>query len=156
MANTIARYLNITTTQGSADAFVQGSVDTGIIPADGMCKKVTAIELLFTPNFLLSISADAFVKWSFTRDTKTAIAEYSDPDCMYGDGIEFTFLTSGAGVNRHNQMWIPPVGLYLVEPTIYAQLDSNATGNVITANWRIHYEDVKLSEVEILRLLNNA
>lgn len=154
--NTVSRYLSLTTTQGGADAFVQAQVDTEIIPADGMGKRITAIELLFTPNFLLSVAADAYVKWSLSRDTKTAIGEYSDTDIVYGDGIEFTFLTSGAGVNRHNQMWIPPVGIFLVEPIIYAQLDSNATGNTITANWRIHYEDVKLSEVEILRLLNNA
>jgi len=46
-------------------------------------------------------------------------------------------------------------GVFLVEPTIYGQLDSAATGLTLTAYWRIYYEQLALNEVDILRVLNN-
>jgi hypothetical protein len=43
-----------------------------------------------------------------------------------------------------------------VEPLIYAHLDSAATGLTLTAYMRLFYREVKLSEVDILRMLTQG
>jgi len=53
----IARYLTIAMVQGSADAFVQGSADTGIVPEDGLALRVMSMELVINAS-LQSVSAD--------------------------------------------------------------------------------------------------
>ena len=155
MAVSIQRYLSMTCTQGGADTFVQASVNTEIVPADGYAFKVTGIDFAITSP-LNGIAADCRLQWSLSRDTKTAICPYNDSDSILYDQFNVSFTTSGIiyipGSSRYRNL----DGIYLVEPTIYAQLASASTGLTNVADWRIYYEEVKLSEVEILRILNNA
>jgi hypothetical protein len=151
----IARYLTITMTQGSADAFVQGTVDTGIIPEQGLGLQVVAMELIFA-SALQGVSADFEMTWSLTRDTKLAVTAYSDQECILFDGQAGSLTTSGQILVPYRFAYPAIEGIYLVEPTIYGQLDSSATGLTLTAYWRLYYQEVALSEVDILRVLNNS
>jgi hypothetical protein len=38
---------------------------------------------------------------------------------------------------------------------MYFQLDSTATGGIVIATFRVHYTMVKLTEIEILRILQS-
>lgn len=154
-AGTIARYLTITCTQGSADAFVQGSVDTGIIPEQGLGLRVISIEFAIA-TAMAAVSADFEIVWSLTRDTKIAPASYNDDDCILFDGISGSLTTSGQIVLPYRRQYSPVEGVFLVEPTIYGSLDSTATGLTMTGYWRIYYEEVAMTEVDILRVLNNS
>jgi len=141
--------------QGGADAFVQGSVDTGIIPEQGLGLQVLSMELVM-PTAMQGVSADFQIQWSLTRDTKTAPAAYSDPDTILYDGMNGSLTTSGQILIPQRHAYPLIDGIFLVEPTIYGQLDSDATGLTITAQWRIYYQEVSMSEIDILRVLNNS
>jgi hypothetical protein len=157
MPEIVGKYLSILATQGGADAFVQQAITTNLIPSDGYAYKIIGVDLCFTDaSGLQAISADSSLVMSLTRDTKTAVAEYSDPDTIWRDGTAFSLTTSGQLAIPQRHDWAPPFNAYIVEPTIYFQLDSAATGCTSTIAGRLYYEEVKLSEVEILRLLNNA
>lgn len=155
MANAnVDRFLQITLTQGGADAFVESSVATEIIPADGEGFLLTLVEVYFALSGLEQISADSYLEWAVTRDTKAAMPLFSDTDVILVDGFANALTTSGEVIIKGRYDWVPPPGTILVEPLIYAQLDSGGTGQANTCYMRLHYQAVKLTEVEILRLLN--
>lgn len=151
----IQRFLSINLTQGGADTFVQGSVATDIIPENGLVYQVSEVVISFQSVFG-PIAADAWVQWSLSRDTKTAAYGMQDPDIMLFDGFSFALTTSGAVTIRQQYRYENLRALYIVEPIIYAQLGSAATGITNVATMRIYYDEVKMSEVEILRILNNT
>mgnify|MGYP003376834333 CR=1 FL=1 len=155
MAQVIDTYETVSLLQGGADAFVQGTISTGIVPADGLVWQLRLIEMSFFQSNLSALSADAYVHWSISRDTKAAICDLDDADSIFIDGFHTSLTTSG-------QIFIPSMyqnrpieGTIVVEPIIYVQLDSNAIGSALDATMRVHYDLVKLTEIEILRLINN-
>lgn len=153
MANvTIARYLTAQCVQGSADSFVQDAITTGLVPADGFAFKLTRMVYDVNP---LPLVANCDRTFSLTRDTKTAVCKYDDPDTLFMQMDVARLVTSGGFIAPASGMIDFPDGIYVVEPTIYLQLDSSTTSLTMTMNARFYYEEVKLSEVEILRLLNN-
>lgn len=151
----IARWFNLTLTQSGADAFVQASVATDIVPEDGVILKVVGIDVQIANN-LAALAADTYIEWSLTRATKTATAQLSDDSCFMADAIAFSLTTSGVGVIRQTFRYENPVGLYLVEPTLYGQLDSVGGAGAFTALMRVFYEEARASETDILRILNNS
>jgi len=154
MAIAIARYLKSQCVQGSADAFIQDSITTDLVPADGFAFKITKMLVDWSVGMANVNGSER--QLSLTRDTKTAIARYDDPDTLFFFGEQSRLATSGFGVTPQGYSFDFPDGLYVVEPTIYLQVDSTATTFTYTVNARLYYEEVKLSEVEILRLLNNV
>lgn len=155
MALAIARWLGLTATQGSADAFVEASVATDIVPEDGLILKVNKLEFQIT-NSLAALAADFHIFWSLTRDTKTAVADLSDGDTIVSDAVVFALTTSGSSVIPTRFEYNYSSGLYLVEPLTYLQLDSSSTGLSLVMDCRIYYEEVRATEVEILRIINNS
>lgn len=155
MKTAIAQFRNITLTQGGADAFVQTSEPTGINPSLGMGWLLKHALVHFSNAVTLeAISADSSVCWSLTRDSETAIMSLDDDDCIYADGFAVPFTTSG-------EVYVPrlfrydfPDGVVVVDPYLYAQIDSTGTGLTLIAQMRLYYEEVKLSEIEILRMLS--
>jgi len=145
---------DVTLTQGSADAFVQGTIATGIVPADGLIQKIVRVVFQFNAQSFDGIASDCSVYWSIARDTKTAVAALSDADSILYDGLDIAFTTSGAVMVPLTYTYEPSDGFFIAEPNIYVQLDSNATGETMTCNVRMFYEEVRASEVDILRLLN--
>jgi len=157
MAQKTDRFQNIALTQGSADAFVQGSLVTGIDSDEGVAWLLKRVDMNFPAAAgLQAMSADAEIHWSLTRDSKTAIAGLDDRDCILADGFFLSLTTSGQVAVPAQWIWHPPEGTIVVEPTIYAQLDSTASGLALQATMRLHYEPVKVSELEILRALNQG
>lgn len=158
MANPqVAQFRNITLTQGSADAFVQGTEPTGIDPAHGIGWELTRIELFFANTVTLeALSADNSVAWSLTRDSETAVMSLDDADCLHANGFAVPLTTSGEVFVPRLYVWTPPPGLVIVSPNLYAQLDSTGTGLTLVATMRVYYESVKLSELEVLRMLSQG
>lgn len=154
MAEKIQRYLSMTATQPGVDTFVEAQVSTEILPENGLSYRVTFIELLFT-NPMNVLSADCRIRWSITRDTKTGFAALSDPDSILSDEIDVSLTTSGQLLIPQRYAYPALPGIYIVEPTIYLQLFSASSGTTNVMDARIYYEEVKLSELDILRILNN-
>jgi hypothetical protein len=152
----IAKYFDLTATQGGADAFIETSVATGIESANGVILKLSLVEVKFPASTFYTLAADMFMGWSLTRDTKATIVNYDDADCLMAGGTELTLITSGCVNIPNSYLYAPPDGIFMAEPTLYFQLDSTGTGAANVAYVRIHYTEVKASEIDILRLLNNA
>jgi len=151
----LVRYLSGRCTQGSADAFVQASISTGIVAEDGVGLEIVALEFTFN-GLIEAIAADSNIVWSLTRDTQTAVIGLNNTDCIIYDGIMVGLVTSGMFSSPVRRAYSDIQGLFIVEPTIYFQLDSNGTGITNQMDVRIYYKEVALSEVDILRILQNA
>lgn len=156
MALEIARFQHLQLLEGGADAFVQGTLDTGIVPENSEAWEITLIEVQFSSTQLEGLSADHSIVISLSRDTKTSTIGFDDPDCVAIFGFSGALTTSGTYQNQLVQRWVPPAGTIFVEPTIYAQLDSNGTGVAVNCQMRLHYRLVKVNEIDILRLLQNS
>jgi len=156
MALDTIRWLDITCTQGGADAFVQGSVSTDLVPEDGYVYKVNRVVADLVTN-ISAIAADSQIEWSMTRDTKTAVAAFNDSDTIIHNTISFALVTSGAAFfNGLFEYDFADRGVFLVEPTIYAQFDSTATTLTMTMLFRIYYSLVRATEIDILRIVNET
>lgn len=157
MAQNILRYLSGTLTQSVADAYVELGIATGIVPADGYALQIERIEWCGKDtDTAWQVATAQRLMLAISRDTKTAMPEFSDPDVLWKNVIEFGVVTSGAFERERSKTIIPPEGLFIVEPTVYVQMDSTSFGQVLDFDFRLYYSEVKLTEIEILRLLNNV
>ena len=157
MATQIARFLSASAIQGSADSYKETAITTELIPANGFAFSIKKMEfcLADTGATLIQNVAQRLLV-ALSRDTKAAMPELSDADVLYKKSIDFGAVTSGGLEIERSFEYAPAGGLFIVEPTIYLQFDTTATSIANTLYARIFYEEIKLSEVEILRLLNNA
>lgn len=156
MAEKILRSLYARLTQGAADDFVQASIETLLEPSNGVAFRVVVVEFLNTSAVAPAALANSEVSWSITTDTKAAVAKYDDTDTIMADGYRAQLLTSGAVLIPNRFVYKDPTNFLIVEPFVFLQLDSTATGVVNSFDVRLYYEEQKMSEVEILRLLANA
>jgi hypothetical protein len=156
MALNIPLYKTVALVQGGADAFVQSTITTEINPSDGLVWKILGVEVGFDPSLMMLLSADSWVMWQITRDTKTATTNYVDQDVVMLDGFSNSLTTSGEVLVPLSHKWEPIGDLIFAEPTMYLALDSANTGQVLSATMRVYYEMVKATEIEILRMLQNV
>lgn len=157
MKEAVAQYRNIVLTQGSADAFVQAQEYTGIDAGSGYGWMLKRIEVMFPlAQVLEGIAADFSIALSLTLSTQTAVKSLDDSNTLYADGIAVPLTTSGVTEVDRKWEWIAPSGVIVVAPSVFAQLDSTGTSLSLTAHMRVYYEEVKLSEVEILRMLTQG
>jgi len=153
----VARFRNILLTQGSADAFKEATEMTGLDPASGQAWLLKRLEVSFAGAVgLQAISADSEIGWSLSRDSKAAMSNLLDSDIIHQNGIFASLTTSGQVLVPGLYEYEFPDGVLVVEPEIFAQLDSTSTGLTLTAHMRLYYETVKLSEVDILRMLTQG
>ena len=147
---------NVTVTQGAADAFVQVSDATSISPSAKVAWLIKRIQVMFDLDVLLeNVSADFAIAWAVARATDTTVPSLDDNDTLHADGISGSLTTSGQILIPKLYDWeAPSEGLLMVSPTLYFTLDSTATGLTLSADFRIWYEEVTLSELEILRLIS--
>lgn len=154
MAVRIERHFDLRVVQGGADAFVEASIATGIEPQDGVGFAITRVDVLREQG--LGTTNSAIIEWSVCRDSKVAVAGYTDPECMLAWKAQTRNAANGIFIEDLLRQFEIPAGLVVVEPNIYVQLDSNATVLTNAVQFRFFYDEIKLTEVEILRLLNNV
>lgn len=119
--------LVITLTQGSADAFVQSSVLTGL--SGNQAWDVRRIQIEFPPAQVALLAGDTEVTVTLTRRSKAAIPLMSDSDVIAKFAFANPMLTSGSSYVPCVVDLPTPEGIEIpiVEETIYAQLDSSTT-----------------------------
>lgn len=157
MAQQLSRFRSVSISQSPADAFATTSEVTGIDPSSGKAWLITGVQVQpVTLTAIYGIAADAEMSWSLTRDVKTSQPRLNDSDVIAFGGVIIPFTTSGQIVlPAVFDLYVPP-GTIVVEPDIFFNVDTTGIGAVCTWDARIYYEEVKLSEVEILRLLTNG
>ena len=148
---------NITVTEGAADAFVQVTDPTAISASAKIAWLIKRISVMFDLDVLLeNVSADFAIAWGVARASDTSVPSLDDKDTIYANGISGSLTTSGQILIPKLFEWdAPGEGLLMVDPQLFYTLDSTATGLVLSADFRVVYEEVSLSELEILRLISN-
>lgn len=148
--------LVISATQGSADAFIQGSVLSGLSGRSAYNLRAVSFEI--TGYVASSLANASEISLAITRRSKAAMPAISDSDVLWKRQWQFKLTTSGA-------VFIPTmcgtdiIGLAelpLVEETLYAQLDSSTTAATLTAIIRMEVELDTMSDIDRLNLITRS
>lgn len=153
--------LTFTATEGSADAFVQEEIETGLQVANVTgVKTSTAYRII---EIVAKVTALPFVDGcyfdlTFTRQSKAATPTLADRTLIWAYSREVELATSGAFPQEQIVRWQPAPGtnVLIVENPIYVQLDSGATSLSMSTTGYILYEPVTVSEVDRLALLSQS
>jgi len=148
--------INGSVTQGAADAYAEGEIQTALSGQTRQAYRVKGIEYEFSfVQFPAAAAAQQDVDLCITRRTKTAMALITDVDVIKKWSFGGQYQTAvGANTGIENVgLWVPPLDVLIVEDPIYLSIDSTATGLTITGYVRIDYELVTISETDRLTLL---
>lgn len=143
-------YIIATATQGSNDAFAQTSVTTGLSLIGNLGYQVRGIH--FQHSALQAVNGVELVL-ALTRRSKTASAGYVDPDCIWSEIITVQMATSGLHRSPRTGVWVPPGPVYIVEDSIFLQIDSTGTSAQNAVTIRIEYDIVRVTDAERNALL---
>lgn len=141
--------LVIALTQGSADAFVQSSVVTGLSGRQAYNLRSIYIEV----TSAVVMNANSEYEVALTRRSKTSMPTISDTDVIYKWRFQHHFTTSGAVGREKTNVFTFAIEMPIVEETLYAQLDSSATSAVQTAVVRLEVELDTMSDIDRLNLI---
>lgn len=146
--------LVISLVEGSADAFVQGSVLTGLTGNVAYNCRRCVIEIA---TISWNIADDSEISIAVTRRSKTAMPAITDSDVLFKHTIQFRLTTSGA-ITFPAVISIPVETdqLAIVEETLYAQLDSSAMGVAITAYVKLECQIDTMSPIDRLNLISRS
>lgn len=145
--------LVISLTQGSADAFVQGSVLTGLSGRSAYNVRAAFVEFPNAAALAAAIGADQEISVSVTRRSKTAIATMADSDTLFAWKFAFSLVTSGFIMIPLVHSVFPAIEVPIVEETLYAQLDSSGTAISNLAVVRLDVELDTMSDIDRLNLI---
>lgn len=147
------RYLYGTVTQGSADAYAQADITTGL---EGVLNRAIRIRELLVqwPLAMIGNVNAQNVELSLTRTSQAAMPTLASLGLFWRDQRRVAFTTSGAiwGSVVDRIKYDEADELLVVEPTIYFQIDSASTSASNSASVRIGYELVSIGELERLNL----
>jgi len=144
--------ITLAVTQGGADTFTTGLIDTGL-SADGKAAwSIYAIRAWWVNGAAVAaVDHSAFAKVS-TLATTTTFTSADEIDRV-GWGVQ---NTGGVAVAytydpiKEHSLFEPRI---TVQPFIYVQNESTATGQANQLQIQIFYDIVKLTDLEVLRLL---
>lgn len=145
--------LIVTATQGSADAFVQASVATGLSGRSAYNVKAFYLEFPNAAALSAVFAADSEVQVSVTRRSKSAIATLADVDTLMKWSFIVALTTSGQIIFPGVSIAFPQIQVPIVEDTLYVQLDSTATGLSNVAVVRMDVELDTMSDIDRLNLI---
>lgn len=144
--------ITIAVTQGGADTFTTGTIETGLT-ADGKAGwQINSIRAWWVNGSAVAAVDHSFFAKLCTINTTTAFTSADEIDRL-GWGVQ---NTAGVAVAypfeplREHILFEPRV---TVQPYLYVQNESTATAQANQLQIAIYYDVVKLSDLEVLRLL---
>lgn len=145
--------LVLTATQGSADAFVQGSALTGLTGRQAYnCRQIT-FEIT---NSLMALGADADFSLAVSRRSKTAMPLLSDTDVLFKWYWAYSMTTSGIAVVANTFVITPQIEVPIVEETLYFQVDSTGSTLTLACVARLELELDTMSDIDRLNLITRS
>lgn len=150
-------YLWTTLTQGSADAFVQASMATGLQGQTKAGYRIREVVLEGAGNSAFAQTGGTF-EISCSRKSLAAMPVLTEKSLIAKWKWINSFTTSGLAViqQTRREVFSDADNLIVVEDPFYWQLDSNGTSVASTVYVRVGYEIVTLSEVDRLTLIANS
>lgn len=148
------RYLYATLAQGSADAFVQATIPTGLSSLADFAYRVREILVEIPPHSLVAAN---LVEVALCHTSQAAMPDISNRALIYKMRYNEGMVTSGA-VHRPEMIkraqYAEDDNVLLITEDVFAQFDTASTGGTLTARMRIGYEVVRINELDRLTLLN--
>lgn len=144
--------LRVKVTQGGADTFTATSIDTGLT-SDGKSGWLIKGIKAFWENGYLAAAADQSISAILT--TQSTVTTPVDDEEL-GRVNWSVANTAGVAVAYPLQLQkeiMASADRVTVQPLLYAQVSSVTTGLTNVVYFEIDYEVVRLSEIEVLRLL---
>lgn len=146
--------LVISMTNGAADAFVQGSVITGLSGRQAYNVIAVYFEFVFgawgTP-----VDADNY-ELAISRRSKSAMPNISDSDVIWKTANRYWQAVDGSGWRTVSGQYNFDREVPIVEETIYAQFDSAGSAVVSTAIVRLEVELDTMSDIDRLNLITRS
>lgn len=148
-----AKFLSMSVTQGSADAFATASISTGIASVN-LGLRVRAIEI-YWPS---PVEVDAEYDVEICRRLPTALLGMGDRRSLFFRTRHVKLTTSGIFVwnNVEYQPYPKDLELLVVEDPIYLSVDSTGTSASNQVTGRLYYEEVRLTDVQKLSALQES
>lgn len=160
MAKSVVAYLYATLTQGGADAFVQGSISTGLTGLNTTAYQLRELVIEYgvagSGQGVSSVTSNWEI--AITRKSMTAMPVITEKSVIAKFKRSMSLTTSGAVIadTVARYTWDEDNGPLIVEDPFYAQLDTAATTAVNVVEMRFGYVQVKVSEVDRLQLITNS
>lgn len=141
--------LIIAATQGSADAFAQGSCATGLTGRLAYNLKGIAFEFTAKRNFV----NQSRLQLRLTRRSKAALPNISDTDVIWAWDEVAAYVTSGGAFGVQCGYFTFPLDMPIVEEFLYLQIDSDLTAVSNGVIVRLDVEQDTISDVDRLNLI---
>lgn len=147
----MARFLG-STTQGGADTFTTTTIDTNITVESKSAISISHMEVFWDNG-----EAVAAADWEMNVILATAPSLTSfnaaDEIARVSWGLQNTAGVAVAVPYEPMKFYTLPESRVTAQPILYVQASSTLTGQANIVRWRIYYEIVKVSEIELLRLV---
>jgi len=142
-------------TQSGSDTFTTGTIETGLTVDGKAGWSITAIEAYWADGSAVA-AADWFLNAKLATISTSTNFQDADEIARLSWGMQ---NTAGVAVSVAYQ---PYQGFGLLEPRItvqpelYCGIESSGTSQANDVVFRVYYEIVKLSDLEVLRLLQGG
>lgn len=154
----LVQQVNVTVTQGGADAFAVTTIETGISTAARFGWLIDSVEFHFgTAISATPQTADCDAQLILTKEqiTPTSLITPSDED--YIAGYRLAMPGIAAAVNQYvinlDYKWAAPPNTVVVAPRLQFAIDSSGTTATNVGYVRVNYFPMELSEMDLLRLI---
>lgn len=153
--DTLVQFASVEITQGAADALITGQVSTGISTAATYGWMIDKIEFDIATLTAIPLATDQDIRIQVARGAQTAFLDFDDDDviCQWQTFIPTIAGSVGNPVFQMPYVWIPPTNYVVANPIITVLMDSTSTGIALVGRCRFFYFPVKMSELDLLRIL---
>lgn len=144
-------------TQGSADAFAQGTIVTGLQAIGDIGFKLRRVSFR-VPRL---IGADSDFEVALTQKSFAAIPAFTERSLVAAIGGYMELTTSGMAFVHvagpiHTFYFDDDMDMVIATDPLYFQVDSTGTSAANTVYVRVDYQEVRLTETQRLAIMNNA
>lgn len=153
--NTPALRLTFTAVQGSADAFVEVAVPTGLVSVGSGAKTgIRILEIAVEQSSFAEV--DSSYEVAATRKTMAAMPTSDEPSLLFKSRKQVSITTSGSiFIPDLVHRWQPQeaANIIIVEANVYIQLDSTGSSLTNAIYGYLLGEYVTVTETERLQLV---
>lgn len=141
-----------TLTQSGADALVSVPIDTNLTIDGKAGWEIIGARVLF--NTLHAVSGSTINATKVVLGTESTIPLPSDNEEIFTlqMGIHGVAGSTSSWVINSTQTLVLPAPRVTVQPTLFLYLSSSATGVANVAYVEVHYDIIKLTDMEVMRL----
>lgn len=146
-------------TSGAADAFAQTAMQTLLAAGSGQGYKILGVgfEIVVPVSgiFPAGIVALQDIQICLSRRTQSVMPRMTDESIIkkwWYAANNFT-LAGATPIWQNCQYWTPETEIIIVEDNLYAQIDTNGTGNAYSSDIWIDYDIVKVTDAQRVNIL---